>query len=233
MKNEGTPIIWKLYPPPVVTSSTLDWLAELSEMRGRLLYADGRRPAFRLSNGKFADDDALDRYGYHLLAYAATGLVGCARLVPLAAGARCVTESLVGSQPLHNALLALNVSRHQAAECGRWLVAPEYRRTSMAMRLAGGIFAIARQLEYKIMVGSAGTQDGQVNLLIRIGFQPLPTLAPLAVPVYNDELQFLYVDPRCASSTLTLLIKQMVERLALDGREWGQAPQHKQLVHGA
>jgi hypothetical protein len=37
MKNEGTPIIWKLYPPPVVTSSTLDWLAELSEMRGRLL----------------------------------------------------------------------------------------------------------------------------------------------------------------------------------------------------
>jgi hypothetical protein len=216
MKNEGTPIIWKLYPPPVVTFSTLDWLAELSEMRGRLLYAEGRRPAFRLSNGKFADDDALDHYAYHLLAYAATGLVGCARLVSLAARARCVTETLVGSQSLHNALLALNVSREQAAECGRWLVAPQYRRTSMlAMRLAAGIFAIARQLEHKILVGSAGTQDGQVNLLIRIGFQPLPTLAPLVVPLYNDELQFLYIDPRYASAKLTPLINQMVEGLAL------------------
>ena len=186
MKNEATPIIWKLYPPPLVNSSTLDWLAELSEMRGRLLYAGGRRPTFRLSNGKFADDDALDCYAYHLLAYAAAGLVGCVRLVSLASDARCVTETLVGSQPLHNALLALNVSRHQAAECGRWLVAPEYRRTSMlAMRLAAGMFAIARQLGHKILVASTGTQDGQADLLIRIGFQPLPTLAPLAVPLYN------------------------------------------------
>jgi hypothetical protein len=64
-------------------------------------------------------------------------------------------------------------------------------------------------------VGSAGTQDGQVNLLIRIGFQPLPTLAPLAVPLYSDELQFLYIDPRCASAKLTPLINQMVEGLAL------------------
>jgi hypothetical protein len=220
MKNQTTPIIWKLYSPPVVTSSTLDWLAELSEMRGRLLYAEGRRPAFRLSNGKFADDDGLDRYAYHLLAYAATGLVGCGRLVSLATVARCVTETLVGSQPLHNALLALNVSRHQAAECGRWVVAPEYRRTSMlAMRLAAGIFAVARQLGHKIMVASTGTQDGQVSLLIRIGFQPLPTLAPLAVPLYSDELQFIYIDPHCASAKFTLLIKQMVERLALGSLE--------------
>jgi hypothetical protein len=216
MKNEATPVTWKLHPPPVLTSSRLDWLAELSEMRGRLLYAEGRRPAFRLSTGNFADDDVLDRYAYHLLAYAPTGLVGCARLVPLAAVDRCVTETLVGSQSLHNALLALNVSRHQAAECGRWVVAPEYRRTSMvAMRLAAGIFAVARQLEHKIMVGSAGTQDGQVDLLIRMGFQLLPTLAPLAVPLYNDELQFIYIDPRCASGKLTLLINEMVERLAL------------------
>ena len=70
----------------------------------------------------------------------------------------------------------------------------------VAMRLAAGIFAIARQLEYKLLVGSAGTQDGQVNLLIRIGFQPLPTLAPklprvkLCVPyiqcdMFVDEAQ--------------------------------------------
>jgi hypothetical protein len=117
MKSEATPIIWKLYPPPIVNSSTLDWLAELSEMRGRLLYAEGRRPAFRLSNGKFADDDGLDRYAYHLLAHAPSGLVGCGRLVSLAAVAKCATETLVGSQPLDNALLAANVSRHQAGRC--------------------------------------------------------------------------------------------------------------------
>jgi N-acyl-L-homoserine lactone synthetase len=118
-----------------------------------------------------------------LIAYAATALVGCGRLVPLAAVPKCVTETLVGSQPLCNALRILNVSRHQAAEAGRWLVAPEYRRTSMlAMRVAAGVIAIARQLGHKTLVASTGTQDGQVNLLMRIGFHPLPTLAPLAVP---------------------------------------------------
>lgn len=216
MKNDATPIIWKLYPPPLMTAAAPDWLAELSEMRGRLLYAEGRRPAFRLSNGKFADDDALDRNAYHLLAYAATGLIGCIRLVPLAAVARCVTETLVGNQPFHDALLALNVSRHQAAECGRWIVAPEYRRNSMlSMRLAAGIIALGRQLEHKILVGPTGTRDGQANLLIRIGMQPLPTLAPLAVPLYSDEFQFIYIDPRCASAKFTLLINQMAEQLAL------------------
>ena len=219
--NEAAPILWKLHPPPIVTSSTLDWLAELSEMRGRLLYAEGRRPAFRLANGKFADDDELDRYAYHLLAYAATSLVGCARLVPLGPVTRCVTETLVGSQPLHNALLALNVARYQAAECGRWMVEPEYRCTSMlAMRLAAGIIAIGRQLEYKILVASTGTRDGQVNLLIRIGFRRLPALAPLTVPLYTDELQFIYIDPRCASPKFTLLINQMTEQLALASLQW-------------
>lgn len=216
MTNVATPIFWKLYPPPTVTAVAPDWLDELSELRGRLLYAEGRRPAFRLADGKFADQDALDRNAYHLLAYAATGLVGCIRLVPLAAVARCVTETLVGSQPFQHALLALNVARHQAAECGRWMVAPEYRRNSMlAMRLAAGIIALGRQLNYKILVGPTGTRDGQANLLIRIGMQPLPTLAPLVVPLYSDEFQFIYIDPRCASAKFTLLINQMAEQLAL------------------
>lgn len=220
MNNAATPIIWKLYPPPVVTAATPDWLTELSEMRGHLLYADGRRPAFRRSNGRFADDDSLDRDAYHLLAYAGTDLVGCARLAPLGSVARCVTETLVGSQPLHDALLALQVSRHQAAECGRWMVVPAYRCTSMvAMRLAAGIIALGRQLEYKILLASTGTRDGQRDLLIRSGFQPLPTLAPLAVPLYNDEVQFIYINPRCASAKFTLLINQMAKRLVLAALE--------------
>ncbi|MEZ4867836.1 MAG: GNAT family N-acyltransferase [Caldilineaceae bacterium] len=220
MTHAATTIFWKLYPPPSVTAAAPDWLAELSEMRGRLLYAEGRRPAFRRANGEFADEDALDRDAYHLLAYAATGLVGCVRLVPLAAVARCVTETLTGSQPFHNALLALNASHHQAAECGRWIVAPDYRSTSMlAMRLAAGIIAIGRQLEHKILVASTGTRDGQTNLLMRIGFQPLPHLAPLAVPMYSDELQFIYINPCCASPKFTMLINQMAERLALGSLE--------------
>lgn len=216
MNDTATPITWKLYPPPGVTAATPDWLAELSAMRGRLLYAEGRRPAFRLANGRFADEDALDRDAYHLLAYAATGLVGCIRLVPLAAVARCVTETLVGSHPFQHALLILDVSRHQAAECGRWMVEPEYRSNSMlAMRLAAGIIALGRQLGHRILVGPTGTRDGQANLLMRIGMQPLPTLTPQTVPLYSDEFQFIYIDPRCASAKFMLLINQMAERLAL------------------
>ena len=124
MLNDATSLTWQLYPPPGVATPTPAWLVELSEMRGRVLYAEGRRPAFRLANGRFADPDPLDVYAYHLVAYAATGAVGCIRLVPLADLPECFSEHLVGHQAFAQALDALQMTRPQAVEGGRWMVVP-------------------------------------------------------------------------------------------------------------
>ncbi len=216
MLNDATSLTWQLYPPPGVTTPTPAWLVELSEMRGRVLYAEGRRPAFRLANGDFADPDPFDVYAYHLVAYAATGAVGCIRLVPLVDLPECFSEHLVGHAPFAQALSALQVTRQQAAECGRWMVVPDYRHTSqLGISLAAGIIAVGRQLGHKILIGPTGTRDGQANFLIRIGMQAMPTLPPVAMPLYDDEIQFLYINPSCPNEKLGIQMNQMAERLAL------------------
>jgi hypothetical protein len=96
-------------------------------MRARVLYAKGRRPSFRLSNGTFADCDPLDMYAYHVIAHAQQGAVGCIRLVPLADATECITKEIVGTTLFNKALGDLGVSRCLAAECSRWIVAPETR----------------------------------------------------------------------------------------------------------
>jgi hypothetical protein len=55
-------ITWELKTPQ--SENPIDWLEEISELRGRVLYEDGRRPAFRLANGHFADPDSLDLHAY-------------------------------------------------------------------------------------------------------------------------------------------------------------------------
>lgn len=216
MITHATALTWQLYPPPRLTSPTPAWLVELCEMRGRVLYAGGRRPTFRLANGQFADPDPLDVYAYHLVAYAATESVGCIRLVPLADTPECFSEEIVGHQLFAQALVTLQVTRPQAAECGRWLVVPEYRRVAqLGINLAAGIIATGRQLGYKILIGPTGTRDGQADLLKRIGMQALPALLPVTVPSYDDEIQFLYLNPRCPDAKLEIPINQMTERLAL------------------
>ena len=216
MLNDATSLTWQLYPPPGVATPTPAWLVELSEMRGRVLYAEGRRPAFRLANGRFADPDPLDVYAYHLVAYAATGAVGCIRLVPLADLPECFSEHLVGHQAFAQALDALQMTRPQAVEGGRWMVVPEYRHISpLAINLAAGIIAVGRQLGYKILIGPTGTRDRQADFLIRIGMQAMPVLLPVPMPVYDDEIQFLYINPSCPNEKLGVLMNQMAERLAL------------------
>jgi Acetyltransferase (GNAT) domain len=218
MKNEATLITWDLHPPPGVIAPAPDWLIELAEMRGRVLYAGGRRPTFRLPDGRFADCDTLDAYAYHLMARAPSGPVGCIRLVPLADAPGCVTEELIGCQRFGEVLTELNVRRNQVAECGRWIVVPEYRRTTLMLgiRLAGGIAAVGRQLGHKLLIGPLGTRDGQADLLMRLGMHPLPNVAPLPIPIYEDEIQISYIDPYCPGPTLAVLITQMERRLVLD-----------------
>lgn len=221
MLNDASSLTWQLYPPAGVTTPTPAWLVELSEMRGRVLYAEGRRPTFQLADGRFADDDPLDVHAYHVVAYSATGPVGCIRLVPLADLPECFSEHLVGHQPFAQALVALQVTRPQAAECGRWMVVPDYRHVSqLGICLAAGIIAVGRQLGYKILIGPTGTRDGQANFLIRIGMQAMPALMPLPMPLYDDEIQFLYINPNCPNEKLGMQMNQMAERLAL--AHWAQ-----------
>lgn len=214
MKGNSSVIHWELREPVIPYEFTPDWLLELSEMRGRVLYSQGRRPAFRLSNGAFSDWNELDVLAYHLIARTQMEVVGCIRLVPLGSAPKCITEELVGKSLFNKALQNLQVSRDEAAECGRWIVVPEHRNTLLGMHLVAGIIAVGRQLRYRVLIGPTGIRDGQATLLARIGMQRLPNLPAVEVAQYDDELEFLYLDPCRTEQRFTRIVNEMATRLA-------------------
>jgi N-acyl-L-homoserine lactone synthetase len=217
MSDDSAALRWELRSLGESSEPESDWLHELSEIRGRVLYAEGRRPSFRLWNGTFADCDPLDMHAYHVIAREPTGtVVGCIRLVPLTDATECITEEIVGKTLFNKALDELGVSRSLAAECSRWIVVRELRSTLLGMRLIAGIIAFGRQLGYRILIGPTGVRDGQAALLGRIGMQPVPYLSSVEVPRYDDELEFLYLDPCRVEPKFTRTINKMARRLELD-----------------
>jgi hypothetical protein len=59
---------WHMLPSVTGTASDPQILAEISEFRGRILYANGRRPLFRQEGGRYADEDLLDPRSFHITA---------------------------------------------------------------------------------------------------------------------------------------------------------------------
>lgn len=219
MSEALLPLTWQLHLPPGegidarLSSSGYAWLAELTEMRGRVLYDGGRRPAFRLADGSFADPDPLDAYAYHLLARPSACLVGCCRVVPLASAQPCGTESLLGRERFNRLLLEIGATRAHTGEASRWIVVPEHRGPRVGLRLVAGMWAIFRWLGLQTVIAMVGTRDGQNRALMRIGGRPVPGLAPLPSHKFDDEILVLSFDVSRPAKSFAVLIDEMAAPL--------------------
>src|SRR5215204_2326985 len=138
--REGVMISWELHEPAAAPLIQLD---EISELRGRVLYENGRRPAFRLPTGRFADPDPLDPYAYHIIARNDGNSIGCVRNVPVIQGVTCLTERLLGKMQFSEMLAALGVERTGAVESSRWMVDPNFRSLRVGILLAAGGVSVA------------------------------------------------------------------------------------------
>lgn len=205
---------WQLHAPP--GDSEPAWLGELSEMRGRVLYADGRRPAFRQADGRFADVDPLDGFAYHLLARNPAGLAGCIRLLPLAESPACVTERVLGPERFQELLREIGTPVVRMSEASRWAVAPGQRRSTVGMRLIAGMWLVCRHLGHRVTIGLAGRREGQDQLLIRTGARPLDSIPPFALPQFADELQVLCFDLWKPAPTFETVMARMAEDLDVE-----------------
>ena len=222
MTDRTLPLTWQLQCLPNVGAddgavSAPQWLAELSEMRGRILFAEGRRPAFRLEDGSFADPDPLDAYAYHILARTPFGLAGCCRILSFATAPTSVTESILGPQ-FGQLLLKLGTTRAESCEGSRWLVAREYRAKATALRLVAGAWAVARWLGFKYIIGMVGTKDKQDCVLRRTGGRPVPGLATHTCKTFADELRALYFDVLHPAQPFSSLVDEMEALLGLKHR---------------
>jgi hypothetical protein len=198
---------------------------ELAEMRGRVLYAEGRRAQFRQGNGRCIDQDPLDRYAYHVLLRTSDKLIGCIRLVPLKHVQVCGIESLWGRRRFERLLVQLGTTRNRIGEVGRWVVTPEYALLRMGLRLVAGVGTLATWLRLETVVAVAGTRDGQANALMRAGGRPVPGLLPMKSQKYDDDLVILTFDLSHPVNSIGLLAADMALRLSIgQDKEAGEIP---------
>ena len=208
-------IHWKLFPPP--REEQCQWLDEICHFRARVLYDSGRRPTFRKDDGRYADDDRLDRAAFHLSAHVAGVLAGCVRLLPVPNGDVCFTEELIGMPRFAAMLRGLGVNRQETIEGGRWIVDSIHRGSRLGVLLAAGGLAVARAFEYRMLCCPVGTGSKQDRVLARLGLTAVPNVPLIAVPHLDDSLRVMHVFPSHPAAFLGELMDRMTVELNLGG----------------
>jgi hypothetical protein len=168
-------------------------LAEISEFRGRVLYADGRRPHFQSAGGRYSDDDPQDLESLHVTVRNQGALVACLRLTPTL-HSRTFIGRQVGACELEVVLSKMHLTGNDCVEAGRWIVLPSARGTDLARTLLLSCWAVGRWLNKRCLFGLAGTRDGQAKMICRTGGQAVPGMGVRLVQDLDDDVSLVYFD---------------------------------------
>jgi hypothetical protein len=174
------------------SASSGGWLAEVREMRARVLYDQGRRPFFRLADGGFNDPDPVDIEGYHVIARSQDRAIACARLVPLAVESGFLPFT-IGPQRFEHILRDLGTARERACEASRWAVVPEWRG-QLGSRIVAASWVVARWLALDSVFVLACTCRKQDLALMRMGARTIKGLPLFASRISDEDLRLLYFD---------------------------------------
>jgi predicted GNAT family N-acyltransferase len=205
---------WYLLEPPGNATE----VAELSEFRGRILHANGRRPLFSRPEGGFADDDPLDMGSFHVTVRTEGELVACIRIRPLPEHAKSSLTHLVTPAQLEGLLEGMRLAHDDCVEVGRWIVAPSVRGTAVARTLVVSCWAVARWLGKQCMLVTAGARDGQVIMLSRFGGQVLHAFHSRFLTEYDDEVSPMYFDLNQPPLRVTTQLESVEQLLNLRDR---------------
>jgi hypothetical protein len=203
---------WQLILPATCAASDPSTLADLSEFRGRILYADGRRPRFRGEGGEYADEDSLDSRSFHITARRGGDLVGYTRIRPLPEYSQSSLGRLVTRCKFEAVLKEIRLMRNDCLEVSRWIVAPSERGTSVAPTLVVSAWAVGRWLAKRRLLATVGARDGQGTMLARFGGEVLRSINPKFIPEYDDELAAMQFDLNYPPPRVAIKLRE-VERL--------------------
>ena len=185
---------WRLISSSAYIGTDVCVLREISEFRGRILYADGRRPQFRLEGGGYADDDPLDAGSFHITVRSGGDLVGYIRIRPLPDHFQSSLGRLVTKRQLEAALQEMKLTQNDCLEVSRWMVAPSARGTTVAPNLVVSAWVVGRWLGKRRLFATVGMRDRQVTMLARFGGQVIDTFDAKFIAEYNDELAVMHFD---------------------------------------
>ena len=176
----------KLHLPPHAETT---WLAEVRQMRGKVLYDHGRRPSFLRPNDEFDDPDPYDLASHHIVARAGGKVVATLRHTFLSNPHCGMVASILGASCLDAVIRDMGVSRRRVTEFSRWTALREHRGC-IGRRLVAAGWALVRWADCVGFI-LAGTRDRQDVALIRMGTRPVPGIPLIHCSDLDDDLRLM------------------------------------------
>ena len=145
------------------------------EVRARILFDRGRRPAFLGLEGVHADAQDLDHGAWHFVARRDPDgpVLGYVRLCPAELGDQFQSRDFLGPEAYERLLEAEGYPASEVFEHSRLVVEHRARKLGLGVHLNAWAIAAAHELGAKAMIGTSGTKDGQDRFHERFGFRPV------------------------------------------------------------
>ncbi|GLZ32480.1 ubiquitin activation protein [Lentzea sp. NBRC 105346] len=151
-------------------------MANVRQLRAKVLFDHGRRPAFRAADGTHIDDQVLDFGAWHFIARREPNgpPVGYIRLSTPRTGELFQSRAFLGAERYEEILRAEGVTHEETFEHSRLVVEHRARKLGLGAYLNAVAIGAAHALGAKVMIGTSGTRDGQHRFHERFGFRALP-----------------------------------------------------------
>jgi len=207
-------ITWEVkVPASLNTLESNDWLKQVTEMRGRVLYENGLRPFFQVGDNQFLDTDAFEASCYHILAKIDNHIVGCVRLLPLTESLDCVSSEAIGKEIFSSIIKRHYQDLSSLAEISRWIADPHYQTTRVGYDLMFGVWALANHLGFQMIANGGHMVKDGIKLYGVAYLSDNP--GPYYSKKYNDNIYLLYFDKNKLSNKAVKAIEKMTEILNL------------------
>lgn len=187
-------------------------LAGLRELRARILFDRGRRPAFGGVAEDSADDQQLDYGAWHFLARRGPDgpPLGYIRLSTPATGHLFQSLEYLGAEQYQRVLAAEGVDAAHTFEHSRLVVEHRARKLGLGVYLNAVAIGAAHHLGAHLMIGTSGTADGQDSFHARFGFVPVPGTRRYTER-YTEDVIILVHRPALGAGEYTELVASMAE----------------------
>lgn len=211
-----------------------DAVAYVRECRARILYDNGRRPAFQDAEGAHVDEQELDHGAWHFVARRTPDgpPLGYVRLATPAHGELFQTRAYLGPDGFAELLRADGLRPDAVFEHSRLVVEHRARKLGLGVHLNAVAIAAARALGAAAMVGTSGTKDGQDGFHERFGFGAVPGTRRY-VPHYTEDVVVMLhrtADGAGAYADLVdRLVPELVSMTDADDRKTGPSPRHRPM----
>lgn len=204
-----------------------DMVANIRQLRARILFDRGRRPEFRAADGSHIDDQDLDYGAWHFVARldADAPPLGYIRLATPQTGALFQSRAFLGERAYGRLLAGAGVRPERVFEHSRLVVEHRARKLGLGAFLNAAAIAAAYSLGAAAMVGTSGTKDGQDHFHQRFGFRAVPGTRRYVEQYTEDVVQLFHLVGTGAGE-----YDELVARLAGEFPALAQAESAAQLL---